>query len=262
MKRKKHTNIVNRMVFVIAFAVFLAAAGKLVGILYDYYSADREYQDIQKLVQTTKISDTSAAEGTEAATQNWISVDFAVLQKQNEDCIGWIYFNQPDISYPVMQGADNNEYLRTTFGGEVRTAGSIFIDAANTADFSDDNTLVYGHNMKDGTMFGQLKKYEEEAFYRKNPQFIIDTPKGRGYYTIYSCYVADVATEEDSFSISFSDSEAYGEYQQLVKKRSLYDTKVEVTPEQKTVTLVTCNGAGETYRLLIHAAQTEFVPAQ
>lgn len=261
---KKQTNIINTVVFLIALTVFLVAAVKLISILSDYYSADREYEDIRSYVhvQTTEVSDVMAADGTEAVAQKEIAVDFAALQEQNEDCIGWIYFEDPDISYPIMQGADNNEYLRTTFLREARTAGSIFIDAANSRDFSDDNTLVYGHNMKDGTMFGQLKNYEKEEFYRKNPQFLIETPQGLSYYTIYACCVSDVGAQESVVSISFSSVEQYAEYQKQAKERSLYDTGVEVTPEQKTVTLVTCNQAGENYRLLLHAVQTEFIPVE
>ena len=260
MKKKKQMNIINTVVFLIALTVFIVAAIRLVSILFDYYSADREYEDIKSYVRTTEVS--GATEGTEAVAQKEIAVDFAALREQNEDCIGWIYFEDPDISYPIMQGADNNEYLRTTFLREARTAGSIFIDSANSRDFSDDNTLVYGHNMKDGTMFGQLKNYEKEEFYRKNPQFLIETPQGLSYYTIYACCVSDVGTQENVFSISFSDAEQYADYQKQVKERSLYDTGVEVTPEQKTVTLVTCNQAGENYRLLLYAVQTEFIPAE
>lgn len=264
MKKKKQTDIINTVVFLTALTVFIVAAVKLISILFDYYSADKEYEDIQSYVyvQTTEVSGVMATEGTEAVTQKEIAVDFAALQEQNEDCIGWIYFEDPDISYPIMQGADNNEYLRTTFLREARTAGSIFIDADNSKDFSDDNTLVYGHNMKDGTMFGQLKNYEKEEFYRKNPQFLIETPQGLSYYTIYACCVSDVGVEESVFSISFSDAEQYADYQKQAKERSLYDTGVEVTPEQKTVTLVTCNQAGENYRLLLHAVQTEFIPVE
>lgn len=256
MKEKKHTNFVNRILFLIALAVFLVAAGKLITIGFDYYSADREYRDMQDYIQTAEETEAESAEGSAPR----LAVDFAALQEQNEDCIGWIYFENPDISYPVMKGVNNNEYLRTTFFGEARTAGSIFIDADNAADFSDENTFIYGHNMKDGTMFGQLKSYEEEAFYRENPQFMIYTPGGCGYYTIYSCYTANVNDEKDSFAISFSATEEYEEFQKMVKARSLYDTGVEVKPEQKTVTLMTCNKAGEDYRLLIHAVQTAFIP--
>lgn len=128
-------------------------------------------------------------------------------------------------------------------------------------DFSDENTLVYGHNMKNGSMFGQLKNYQEKEFYGKNPGFFIDTPGGSWYYTIFSCYLAEVERQEESFTMSFASEEEYGKFLDAVKGYSLYDTGIEPGVGQNTVTLVTCNQVGYDYRFLIHAVQTEFIPA-
>lgn len=255
--------VVNRTIFAAAVIVFAVAAVRLVQIGWDYYSADKEYDELQKYVQRTEENSDiiQESERTEHIREQDYAVDFEGLQKENPDCIGWIRFPNLDISYPIMQGKDNEEYLRHTFWGEYATAGSIFIDSANEPDFSDENTFVYGHNMKNGSMFGQLKYYEEEAFYKKNPGFYIETPKGSSYYAIFSCYLAAVEGQEESFAMSFSTEEEYGQFLDTVKGHSLYDTGIKPSVRQNTVTLLTCNQAGYDYRFLIHAVRTEFVPA-
>ena len=82
------------------------------------------------------------------------------LRKQNEDVVGWIKFLNLDISYPVMKGSTNNEYLRHTWSGMANNSGSIFMETLNTGDFQDSHTIIYGHNMKDGSMLGKLKNYK------------------------------------------------------------------------------------------------------
>lgn len=254
------SRVLNRMIFVLALIVFAVAAVKLVQIGWDYYSADKEYDEMQKYVHLEQCTE-SQPEGKDVGGEKVFSVDFVSLQKENPDCIGWIYFPNLDISYPIMQGRDNDEYLRHTFQGEYATAGSIFIDSANALDFSDENTLVYGHNMKNGSMFGQLKYYQEEEFYKKNPGFYIETPEGSSYYSIFSCYLASVEGQEEAFATSFSTEEEYGHFLDTVKGYSFYDTGIKPGVGQNTVTLLTCNQAGDDYRFLIHAVRTEFVPA-
>lgn len=262
-RNNRSGRIVNRTIFAAAVIVFVLAAVKLIQIGWDYYSADKEYNELQKYVQIA-VEDADSgqqSDGAEQVREQDYVVDFEGLQKENPDCIGWIRFPNLDISYPVMQGKDNEEYLRHTFWGEYATAGSIFIDSASRPDFSDKNTLVYGHNMKNGSMFGQLKYYEEEAFYKKNPGFYIETPEGSSYYAIFSCYLAAVEGQEEAFAMSFSTEEEYGRFLDTVKGYSFYDTGIKPSAGQNTVTLLTCNQAGYDYRFLIHAVQTEFIPS-
>ena len=181
------------------------------------------------------------------------------LKELNPDCIGWIRFENIDISYPIMQGEDNEYYLKHTFEGQAVTAASIFMDANNHADFSDQNTFIYGHNMKDKTMFGKLNNYKDEEFYKENPYFYIYTQDYTYRYDIFSCYLARVDNEVD-FYTQFASDEQFQEFLDGVKAQSAYDTGVEVTPEDKVITLMTCNKAGYDYRFLVHAVQTEAVP--
>lgn len=246
--------LLNRLIFILALAVFAAAVINLIQIGWDYYSADREYDSMQKFIRIAEgTSDTEGTDETEQVRKSNVIIDFESLQRENPDCIGWLYFPNLEISYPIMQGEDNEEYLRHTFGGEYKTAGSIFVDFANAPDFTDKNTLIYGHNMKNGSMFGQLKNYEEEDFFRENPGFFIETPEGSSYYSIFSCNLAAVEGWEDDFQIFFSSEEEYGNFLNAVKQDSLYDTGVMPDAKQNVVTLVTCNQAGDDYRFIIHA---------
>lgn len=266
-KKDRFKRTVNTILFVVAIAVFLVSAVKLAGIAWNYYSSDKEYKSLQSYVKDNSkngIQSTTdnAKSDTQTMSQGEFTVDFAGLKKENPDCVGWIRFPGLDINYPVMHGTDNDYYLKHTFDGSVLTAASIFTDCGNKPDFSDDNTFIYGHNMKNKSMFGRLNDYKDESFYKDHLGFYIYTPEYTYYYTIFSCYLAAVEGEADSFNISFPSSEQYAAYQKTVKARSTYDTGVTVDGSKKMVTLMTCNKAGYDYRFLVHAIQTEAIPVK
>lgn len=274
MEEKK--KIGGGLLVLAALIVFIIAGVKLIGLVYDYVSADREYQSMQEYVVETEAAETEGESGGGENGETHIvgsaseqkdkvsvkphkvqSVDFAALQKENPDCIGWIQFSNLDISYPIMKGENNDEYLYKTFSGKTRKAGSIFMESVNASDFSDENTFIYGHNMRDNSMFGLLSGYKKESFYKNNPGFTIFTPEGSKYYEIYACYPVAVEGQDDSFRLSFSTKEKYGEFQKTVQERSLYSTGITPTPEQKTVTLMTCTTGGYEHRFLVHAVCRE-----
>ncbi|MDO4622637.1 MAG: class B sortase [Eubacteriales bacterium] len=115
-----------------------------------------------------------------------IAVDWAALKAINPDIVGWLYIGVLDISYPVVQGPDDDKYLHTTFEGQNNMSGTIFVEAANSADLGDPNTILYGHNMKDGSMFGKLHKLLEEKKCEEDPYFWILTPEGNYHYRMFN----------------------------------------------------------------------------
>lgn len=165
-KKKKQQNILFRILFLLALAVFLYAAVRLILYGITYWKGSHEYKGLQKYVSEQPKDEISTEENGE------FTVDFSGLKELNPDCIGWIRFENINISYPIMQGEDNEYYLKHTFEGQAVTAASIFMDANNHADFSDQNTFIYGHNMKDKTMFGKLNDYKDEEFYKEIRIFI------------------------------------------------------------------------------------------
>lgn len=251
--------MIRKIIFVLALAVFLFSAGKLIQIGWNYYTADKEYQKLQEYAkseakETGEGKSGLAAEAEEATeATGGLTIDFAGLQRKNPDCIGWLEIPGPDISYPIMQGADNDYYLTHTFSGEERTAASIFIDCANQTDFADENTFIYGHNMKNKSMFGRLNDYNEKSFYEKYPDIFVYTPAKTFHYKIFSCYPAEIAAQSDAFTLSFGTKEEYAAYQEQVKGYSLYDTGVDTDADHNMITLMTCNKRGYDYRFLVHA---------
>ena len=168
-------------------------------------------------------------------------IDFKSLKEVNEDIIGWIKVNALDISYPIAQGEDNEYYLHKTFERQDNFAGCIFMEYQNKSDFSDKNTIIYGHNMKNGSMFGTLKKFYEEGVYESAPYFWIYTPDKIYKYDIFSCSQVDASGR--AYQITFSDEEDFSRYLDEAKVRSVVDSgKVQVDTTDKIVTLSTCTG--------------------
>lgn len=164
------------------------------------------------------------------------------------DVVGWIDFDTLPISYPLMQGETNQDYLRTTYSGTKATAGSVFVESMNSADLEDRHTIIYGHNMKDGSMFGRLKKYVSPDFMEKNRYFTIYTPGGDAYlYEAVSCMV--VPLDSYVYNLSFEDEEAYGNFLHMIG----YDG--DDIPQ--SVTLSTCAGIDKAYRLVVNAVRKQ-----
>ena len=136
-----------------SLAVFAFAAWKLFGIYSEYHKGTETYEELQDYVQEPKEKDEPSSEdGTSKEspedTENiYLQVDFAGLKKVNPDVIAWIQIPALDISYPVVRGKDNDYYLHHMFDGQENKNGSIFVDYHNQPDFSDSNTIVYGHNV-------------------------------------------------------------------------------------------------------------------
>ncbi len=173
------------------------------------------------------------------------------LRKQNEDVVGWIKFINLDISYPVMQGSTNDEYLRHTWSGMANNSGSIFMESLNTSDFQDSHTIIYGHNMKDGSMFGKLKNYKEEGGYEKAPYFFIYTENVAYEYQIFAYY--DIAEDGDIYCIYYDASDEFGQLVQSMKRHSWIDTGVSVDKNDKVITLSTCSTEGR--RFVVNAVR-------
>ena len=254
-RRNKQGNLVSNIILVVAIAVFLFSGYKLYTIFSEYNKGAKEYESIMDEVIT--IDSSKKEEEGKTEEQEVFQVDFEKLQSINKEIVGWIRFDNPEkISYPIIQGKDNDKYLKKTVEGKKNSAGSIFMDAYNTADFSDKNTFIYGHNMKNGSMFGQLRKYKSFDFYKENPYFYIYTPDGKEVkYEVYAvCIVEDTS---ESYNKFYENDDAYLKYLQYIKSIARYDTGVKVTAQTQLVSLSTCTNVTETQRLLVHGVKVE-----
>ena len=154
------------------------------------------------------------------------------------------------INYPIVQTTDNEKYLHKTFSENDNTLGTIFLNADNNANFNDRNSIIYGHRMKDGSMFRKLDEYKDKSFWEANPYFYIYTPDGREIvYHIYSA--ATVKDTDDVYLTGFENDEAYRSYLDMTKRIAIYDTGVEVTTADSVVTLSTCTSASDEHRFVV-----------
>ena len=248
-------NLISNIVLVLAVGVFLFSGYKLYTIFSEYHKGDKEYETIMDEVIIKDSSEKKEENKTEE--KEAFKVDFEKLQSINKEIVGWIRFDNPEkISYPIVQGKDNDKYLKKTVEGKTNGAGSIFMDAYSRADFSDKNTFIYGHNMKNGSMFGLLRKYKSFDFYKENPYFYIYTPDGKEvkYQVFAVCIVEDTS---ESYNKFYENDDAYLKYLQYIKSIARYDTGVKVTAQTQLVSLSTCTNVTETQRLLVHGVKVE-----
>ena len=209
-------------------------------------SADTEQQISTEVVedqQTTSATTNTTAESatTTAPRKSWDTSDIELdkLMEAYPEMIGWVYFEDGHISYPIMHTKDNEKYSKLDYMGNEAPTGAIFLDYRSAADFSDANSIVYGHNMKDGTMFGSLREYRKDpAYYNDHQYFQIITPTKAYRYLIFEYmdvpetyvlydYVAEAALE------FVKDAEP-------VRIKSYMDSEIPVNKDSKVVTLSTC----------------------
>ncbi len=240
----------------------------LVLIIAEYWSGAKEYDQIQEFVMAgdvvvEDVERTDEAEETEVVfvPQLQIAQKLSELKEQNKEVIGWIAFDELKINYPIMQSEDNYYYLTHTFSHGENKAGSVFMDAGDTADFTDYHSIIYGHNMKNGSMFGLLKKYYDEEFYQGNEFFTIYTETQAYRYEIFSAHT--VPETDEIYTIWYAPGDQAAEYEEFIgrmKRGSWYDTGVNVSGKDRVITLSTCTASDET-RFVVHgklAAVYEF----
>lgn len=171
--------------------------------------------------------------------------EYAGLYAENSDTIGWLKIDGTDIDYVVMQASDEiDKYLHRDFYGKDSYRGCLFVDEYCDI-FKSDNIIVYGHNMKDGTMFGTLDSYADKSFYSEHKVINFDTIYEKHTYEVVAAIKTNIpAKGENVFRYyeytSSNDEETFLEYADFIEKNKLYDTGVEINPGDKLLTLSTC----------------------
>ena len=240
-----------------AIAVFCYAAFNLYHIYTEYRKGTDEYNQIEEMAVTERDADSAEVAGPSAQIKPPIEVDFDKLKSVNEDVVGWIYVDAlPDISYPIVKGKDNQTYLHQTYEKNYNFAGTIFVDYENSGDFSDCNTLVYGHNMKNGSMFGHLKKFrEDDKLYKQDKYFWILTPERNYRYEIISAYTTGV--NSDTYTLFKGPGEEFEKYLETIKGYSEIKTDdTDLTIKDRIVTLSTCTG-NESTRFVVQGKRVD-----
>ena len=290
-KKKKKSDVLLTIALIVAIAVFCYAAFNLYHIYTEYKKGTDEYNQIEEMAVTERDADSAEVAGPNAQLKPPIEVDFDKLKSVNEDVVGWIYVDAlPDISYPIVQGADNEYYLHNTVEKNYNFAiaalkaykkhlentdefesnfmainrlvyisnfaGTIFVDYENSGDFSDCNTLVYGHNMKNGSMFGHLKKFrEDDKLYKQDKYFWILTPERNYRYEIITAYTTGV--NSDTYTLFKGPGEEFEKYLETIKGYSEIQTDdTDLTIKDRIVTLSTCTG-NESTRFVVQGKRVD-----
>lgn len=184
-----------------------------------------------------------------------LETDLQMLRQENEDVVGWILIPDTKISYPLLQWTDNDFYLKHTWKQTPNANGSIFIEHQNNPDFSDFNTIIYGHNMQSGAMFGGLRKYNSAKYWQDHPAFYIACDQGVLRYDIFAVHKAGVDTI--IYGLELETEQKKNEFIRFATDYSMYDTGLQPTTDDRIVTLSTCTGQGHTSRWVVQGVLNE-----
>lgn len=196
--------------------------------------------------------------------ENGHLIQYDALWKQNNDLAGWLYIEGTKLDYPVMYTPEDPEYyLHRGFYRDYAASGCLFIGPGSTPEGS--HAVVYGHHMKNGTMFGSLDRYQKESYYRDHPVIHFDTLTEEGSYEVLGVFYSRVYTDADEGVFRYyqytdlAGEDAFNDYVRQVKAASLYDTGVEAVYGDRLLTLSTCSYHTENGRFVVVARQS--VPA-
>ncbi|MCH5304082.1 MAG: class B sortase [Ruminococcus sp.] len=234
------------VILICTLAVIACVSGyKIFQAINEYRVGETSYDDLKKYVIATS-SDTESKKPEKQPFKPVIAFD--ELSAVNSDIVSWIRLNGSVIDYPVAQCGDNDYYLNHLFNKQVNSSGCIFLDCRNNPDFSDRNSVIYGHHMKNGSMFSAITKYKEQAFYDKHPEFQLYTPTANYKVKIFAGYVADL--KDEAWNTEFDDVE-FSEWIEKRIQKSLFKSKLKPSAEDRIVTLSTCSYEFENARFVI-----------
>ncbi|MBD5486710.1 MAG: class B sortase [Lachnospiraceae bacterium] len=246
------------IIIILLIAIFLFCAGSLVSVLNQYKTVEQVYIDSARQYTTVEDDGSDEADMEEEAEPEEetvtesapISVDFESLQEVNSDVAGWIYCEDTVINYPILEGEDNDFYLHHTYEGEYSSAGSIFIEAANRPGFVDSNTVIYGHHMKDGSMFASLDKWADQEYYEEHPVMWLLTPEQDYKVVLFSGYTTSAYS--DTYLVFTGPCDEFDEYLANRVEKSDFQTDVELDLDGYYVLLSTCAYSFEDARYVLH----------
>ena len=236
--------LISFIVFVICIILLIYSSIKIIIWFINNKKTEQIKKSIKEITTVEFIKDED--------DEDIMKVDFNNLLKENYETVAWINIPGTDIDYPVVQHNDNDYYLYHSFDNSYNGAGWVFMDYRNNYDFSDKNTVIYGHNMLNGTMFGTIKNTQTNDYlnnYKGNYYIYITTMKTSYIFEIFSSYHLDPT--DDYIRTSFNDENDFNEWLMMVKNRSMNNYGVSVVQSDKILTLSSCFNLQERYA--IHA---------
>ncbi len=248
MKKKKVIKLINLLFIILCFLGVIFSLKNVLSWKISNKENEETFKEIDKIINESII--------TNEENETVYDIDFESLKKQNSDVVGYLKVNNTKIDYVVVKGKDNDYYLRHNLKKKSNVAGWVFADYRNKFDGSDKNIIIYGHNMRNGSMFGSLKKILNKKWYKNEDNHIINfvTEEGTFKYRVFSVY--SIPVEEYYIRTSFKNDNEFYKFIKKLKSRSIYNFGVDVNKDDKILTLSTCT-ANSTKRVVLHAKLIE-----
>lgn len=264
--------LIWKIILAASLLLMVVAATNIVLLSREYQKGINTYENLEKYATVTQdsvevaqeIKDTADSESTEEVVEEIIEgpqiavnldIDYDTLTKINEDFVGWIYYAPLELSYPIVRGIDNDYYTHYTFENVKNSSGAIFMDFLNKPDFSHFNTIIYGHNMRNGTMFGSLKKLlNDPSIIEEDPYIYIFTRDKVMMYEICAAYITNDSSHTYDLTQTTEEQTDYVEYIRDAADYYRNDTILDKLPTEDTqlITLSTCHGLHTNNRTVIH----------
>lgn len=248
MRRKKNKKykkaILNLILYIILLSILIYSGIKI----FKWYKDKTNNNKIVEQIKSTVIVE----ENNEDGNENGYTVDFNKLKEQNNETIAWLKINNTNVEYPVVKGTNNSFYLNHSFDKSKNSAGWIFADYKNKFDNTDKNIVIYGHNMKDGSMFGSMLNILDAKWYEneENINITLYTENEKCIYKVFSIY--KIENEDYYIKTEFKNDNEFEEFVKNLKKRSIKDFNVDISKDDNILTLSTCANNNK-YRIVLHA---------
>lgn len=253
-RKKKQSRVVYYVILLVLLGVLVFSAAKIISYFKQQADASQQQQTLEEQYTTpVKDNNTTDSTGDNANTvepdPESITVDFDKLTADYPDVVGYIYCANTKIKYAIQHGKGNDYYLTHDIGGNTNNNGSIFIEELNSSSFSDNNTIIYGHNMKSGMMFANLRNYHtDKNYYAAHPYMYIYTPSQNYKLELFAGFVCE--HDDEIYSTSLTQD-------QLNAMAAKSDFKANIgVPTGKTVTLSTCSYEFDNARYVVIGALT------
>ncbi|MBO5767371.1 MAG: class B sortase [Clostridia bacterium] len=264
--------MIKKAVPILIAVLFVITVVSCIMIADTVMRSDAEIEDFESLAAITRkpiesesSETTSESSGSEASDVSDESAEaepkpifkrnLSPLFERNKDCIGWICIPDTAVDYPVMHTPqDQEKYLHKNFDGERSSSGVPFMQGNNTLD--SDNIILYGHNMKNGTMFADIKNYRKESFCAEHPTVEFETARGLKTYTVFA--VVQLKNNDSWYSFNLAEDEAdYASKIAYITEKALYTTDAVAQYGKQLLTLSTCYGKSKSDRLIVIAVENE-----
>lgn len=268
-----------------AFLVLLCAFGAVMTVLssMDQQESLESYEAAMALASqptqappptTEPATEPAPPEETEPLPPQWVparveedlimlaleGINLEALRKVNPDVVGWISIPDTQIHYPITQGEDNSYYLNHTWDHQSNFGGSIFLETQNSPELSDFNTILYGHNMRNGSMFSDLHEFADPQFAAEHPYVYIVTEQGIWRYEIFAAY--DAPVDSKTYGLSFRQTKTREAFIQYALESTQIRTGITPAVTDRILTLSTCTGRGYGSRLVVQARLPMVLEAQ